>query len=106
MSEPPGTAHLLQAYDEYIGYGPSRHVYDLAGLDQRSPVPEAFAHVVVIDGQVAARWRYRPGSGGARIEWRPLRTLTPREERGWAGAVARYARFAGADVEAVRAGPR
>ena len=51
--------HLLQGYDEYlVGYGPSKHVVDLAGrwstLAAGTSVPNG---VALLDGQLAGHWR-------------------------------------------------
>jgi len=53
------TVHLLQAYDEYlVGYSESKYLLDVSGAARSQPedgVP--FNHVVVLDGQVAGRWK-------------------------------------------------
>ena len=56
---PSPTVHLLQAYDEYlVGYSQSRYLLDPSGtarvLTRDRP---AFNHVVVLDTQVAGRWK-------------------------------------------------
>jgi hypothetical protein len=65
-ASPSPVVHLLQTFDEYVmGYGESRFVLDLAGrVRPLPPMPGVFAPVVVLDGQVAGRWR-RTLTGGA-----------------------------------------
>ncbi|MFD1546341.1 winged helix DNA-binding domain-containing protein [Nonomuraea guangzhouensis] len=53
------SVRLLQAYDEYIvGYRQSRHLLDLGGLVAAAPDKLALPNgVIVVDTQVAGRWR-------------------------------------------------
>ncbi|WP_433335760.1 winged helix DNA-binding domain-containing protein [Spirillospora sp. CA-294931] len=54
---PSPSVRLLQAYDEYIvGYRQSKHLLDLADLtpEAAGPLPNG---VIVIDSQVAGRWK-------------------------------------------------
>ncbi|WP_157253991.1 winged helix DNA-binding domain-containing protein [Nonomuraea typhae] len=53
------SVRLLQAYDEYIvGYRQSRHLLDLGGLMAAAPDGLALPNgVIVVDTQVAGRWR-------------------------------------------------
>jgi hypothetical protein len=80
----PTTAHLLPIYDEYfVAYR------DLAavprGQDGRAMLPQA----IVVDGQVAGRWKVQRGTPG-RIDLRLDRDLTVREQRALASAVEGY----------------
>jgi hypothetical protein len=53
------TVHLLQAYDEYIvGYSESKYLLDLSGVARSlSQERGIYNHAVILDGQVAGRWK-------------------------------------------------
>lgn len=88
-------ARLLQAYDEYIvAYGQSRGVIDLAGLGGPSAKGAvSLAHWLVIDGQLAGRWRLLRAKAGATVEIRLLRSLDAAEDRALEEEVRRFGRF-------------
>jgi hypothetical protein len=69
-ASPSPVVHLLQTFDEYVmGYGESRYVLDLAGrVRPLPPMPGVFAPVVVLDGQVAGRWRRTLTNGAVVVE--------------------------------------
>lgn len=89
-----GTAHLLQAYDEYVvGYSESRGTMDVAGIAGAAPGP--LLHVLVFDGQVIARWRRRPGRGDPVIEIAFVRAVGSEERKAVHEAVGRFSTFYG-----------
>lgn len=55
----PARVHLLQAYDEYlVAYSESKYILDSAGVARSRPAQGGlFNHVLIVDGQVAGRWR-------------------------------------------------
>lgn len=95
--EPTPTAHLLQAYDEYvIAYSESRDVMDMARLSKVVTGRAAtFMHALVVDGQLAGHWRRTATPKAMAIEVQPGRELTGRERRSIERVVHRYGRFAG-----------
>jgi len=66
----PPAVHLVQAYDEYIvGYTQTKYVLDLSGSTKNRPTDVTVRnHVLLIDGQVAGRWRRTLTRGSAIIE--------------------------------------
>lgn len=73
------TAQLIQEFDEYlVGYTESRGMCDTA----RVLGPAAtLTRAVLVDGQVAGRWRRAGRRSGSGIEIEPLRALTAMEQR-------------------------
>ncbi|MFE0152383.1 winged helix DNA-binding domain-containing protein [Nonomuraea sp. NPDC059007] len=61
---------LLQAYDEYIvGYRQSKYLLDLGGLTPAAPDRPALPNgVVVVDTQVAGRWKRTVRGGAVMVE--------------------------------------
>jgi len=51
--------HLLQAYDEYlVAYTESKYILDASGAARAQPAEGGtFNHVLIVDSQVAGRWR-------------------------------------------------
>ncbi|TMR31332.1 winged helix DNA-binding domain-containing protein [Nonomuraea zeae] len=64
------SVRLLQAYDEYIvGYRQSKHLLDLGGLVAAAPDRLALPNgVIVVDTQVAGRWRRTVRAGAVVLE--------------------------------------
>ncbi|SEF93038.1 Winged helix DNA-binding domain-containing protein [Nonomuraea solani] len=64
------SVRLLQAYDEYIvGYRQSKHLLDLGGLLVAAPDKLALPNgVIVVDTQVAGRWRRTVRAGAVVLE--------------------------------------
>jgi hypothetical protein len=56
---PSPTVHLLQGYDEYVvAYSKSKQAVDVAGAaGSRADDVAVFNHVVILDSQVAGRWK-------------------------------------------------
>ena len=56
---PSPSVRLLQAYDEYIvGYSQSKYLLDLSGLAAAAPDQPALPNgVIIVDTQVAGRWK-------------------------------------------------
>lgn len=58
-------AHLLQGYDEYFSYGPTKR---LVAPPDGSPAPRTTAlHALVVDGVLAGHWR-RTDRGRSTVE--------------------------------------
>jgi hypothetical protein len=77
-TEPSPTAHLLQAYDEYVnGYGESRDLVD--PFIHATFRGNGYMPVVIIDGQVAGSWQRTLRAREIQIEIHPFRELTPAE---------------------------
>jgi hypothetical protein len=101
--EPSPTAHLVQAYDECIvAYTESRDALDAAGrnveiLGRQIP----FLHVLLVDGQLAGRWRRKPTAKGVTLEVLPYRKLSKGERAALERAADRYGRFSGLPASAV-----
>ena len=96
----PAGAHLLQAYDEYvIAYSESRDVIGPAGmLGAAVPGQPQRLHVVVVGGQVVARWRLARTNASLLVDARPTRNLHAAERQAIDAAVDRYGWFAGRSV--------
>ena len=92
-------AHLLQIYDEYIvAYTESRDL--LASDPQARPGlwdGGEVLHAVVLEGRLAAQWRYTLAGSSVTIEIQPVRTLDRVERDAVAAAAERFAAFHGAD---------
>ena len=95
--EPSPTAHLVQGYDEcIIAYSESRGALDSAGLNKEvvgRQIP--FLHVVLIDGQLAGRWRRTATAKALTVEALPYRKLSKREREALEAAAERYGAFSG-----------
>jgi hypothetical protein len=90
----PREAHLLQAYDEFvIAYSQSRDLIDLTGLITSGADERLRIHVVILDGQVVARWRRVAGGRSVSVDARLERRLSATELRAVNAAVERYAGF-------------
>lgn len=90
---PEGTAHLLPNYDEYtVAYRERDLYYDArrnSTGNSRTDVP--FTNVILLDGQVAGRWRRQPGRKALEHTW----TIEPSraEREALSTAEQRYLRF-------------
>jgi hypothetical protein len=94
--EPSPSAHVLQAYDEYIvAYTQSRFVTNVARLPVNPPGRNVLIHPVVLDSQVIGYWRRQVTRDG--LIARPVLSIEPRPAhlRAVDKAFAEYARFAG-----------
>jgi hypothetical protein len=98
--DPSPTAHLMQAYDEYIvAYRAPRNVIN---VDSHGP-PSALnrppmLHEVIIDGQLAGWWRRVPKRDAVVVEVAPLREFSQAEVAAIEAAAQRYGTFLGAPV--------
>lgn len=62
-------AHLLQPFDELVvAYTDSRHVVDAKGLLREPKADGLLSRVVLLDGQVAGRWRREIGRAGVEVQ--------------------------------------
>jgi hypothetical protein len=92
----PIGAHLLQGYDEYvIAYSQSRDLIDIARLDATGAGETLRIHVVLLDGQVVARWRRVFEKDSVLVDMRLERPLEEDEMRAVEAAVERYGTFLG-----------
>lgn len=97
--DPSPTAHLLQAYDEYvIGYSRTRGALDLAGLGGKVG-PDWALHGIILDGQFVGGWRRRLTARQLTVEARLLRPLDPVELAAVRDAADRYGGFLGVPTE-------
>lgn len=84
---------LLQALDELVvGYAESRDVVDLAGLEAtHRDTPGLPSAVVLLDGQIAGRWRRKLRPAHLDVEVVAYRQLDDAERAGLQAEAARYA---------------
>jgi hypothetical protein len=93
-SNDPVGAHLLQGFDEYvIAYSQSRDLLDLAGIAATVASETLRIHVVLVEGQVVARWRRVAEKEAVLVDMRLERPLEEDEMRAVEDAVERYAGF-------------
>lgn len=84
------TAHLLQAYDEYVvAYSDTKFVYNLDGVavDPQRYRDGMTIHPIIVDSQLAGFWRRPQG----RLELDVITELTPRQRAALDAEVARHA---------------
>jgi hypothetical protein len=92
----PQTAHLLQIYDECIvGYTESRKLLDVGGSAWATGVATPYPHVLLLDGQLAGRWRRQIRAAEIVVEVQPSRRLRRGERSALQREVESYGRFAG-----------
>lgn len=86
-------ALLLQALDELVvGYAESRDVVDLAGLEAtHRDMPGLPSAVVLLDGQIAGRWRRKLRAAHLDVEVVAYRQLDDAERAGLQAEADRYA---------------
>jgi hypothetical protein len=88
------TAHLLQAYDEYVvAYSESRDVLEAPGAAGAAPraIPY-FPRAVIVDGRIVGHWR-SPRSRTASVEIEPFGPLTAAHRTAVERAVRRHGRM-------------
>ncbi len=93
-------AFLLPNYDEYlIAYKDRGHVVGTPRTRRLDPESrDAFAHLMVIDGQFAGIWRRTLKADAIHVETVPYRRLSRADGREIAAAAERYGRFMNAPV--------
>ncbi len=96
--DPTPTAHLLQAFDEYIvGHASPRLPINLGGHGPHTALnTPSWLNALIVDGQLAGWWRRVVGKDGVRVETKPLRLLSRREESAASAAIERYSAFVSA----------
>ena len=101
--EPGSVVQLLQVYDECIvGYTESRKVLDVGGLAWGTGVAIPYPHLLLVEGQLAGRWRRTVRRTGIVVEAQTVRRLTRSEWRGVEHVVEQYGRFSGLDAALVK----
>jgi hypothetical protein len=87
--------HLLQGYDEYIvGYGESKHLFDVSGLARLLPRPRGvYTNAVVLDGQVAGQWKPIVWTNSLAVEVQLFEAVDDSEGGELASAIERYGTF-------------
>jgi hypothetical protein len=98
------TFHLLQAYDEYImGYKESRFLLDLSGTaGSLPPSGSTFNHIIILDGQVAGRWKRTLGKDSVVIDAALYAPLDDAQTKALEAAADRYRAFLGLSTSVVR----
>ena len=87
------TVYLLPNYDEFgIAYK-DRDVVPSVPRPRRIAGADEFAHLLVIDGALAGRWRRTLRTSTVVVEVQPFRPLTKSEKPALDASVARYGRF-------------
>jgi hypothetical protein len=99
-AEPP-TAYLLPNYDEYfIGYKDRSAIGELAARAHvPQDAPSLFAHIIILDGQVASGWKRTLVKDKVIVEITPITKLTRPEKQAVTAAAERYARYLGLAAE-------
>ena len=86
---------LLPMYDEFgIAYR-DRKLLSSVPRPKHVTERDVFAHLLVIDGELAGRWRRQVQARSAVIDVQPFRSLTGAEIRGVEAAVETYGTFVG-----------
>lgn len=90
-------AHLLQGYDEYFSYGPTKR---LVAPPDGAPAPRTTAlHAVVLDGVLAGRWRRTErGRDAVEVAVQLYAPLADDDAEAVAEAAVRYGTFLGRSV--------
>lgn len=96
-ADPSPTAHLLQAFDEYVvGYRSPRTPINLGAHGPHTALNRpSWLHSFFVDGQLAGWWRRKVTKSGLAVETAPLRDLSTREKAAVQAAIDRYLEFAG-----------
>lgn len=99
-AKPPASAYLLPNYDEFfIGYRDRSAIGKRVASTAVIGWNAAFAHVVVVDGQLVGGWKRSPGRGRITLQFSIMTKLTVPERARVIAEVRRFERFVGAPVE-------
>jgi hypothetical protein len=105
---PSPRVHLLQTYDEYVvGYTESRYVFDVSGA-ARTAAPDrtVFNSLVVLDGQVAGRWKRTVRKDAVIIETALYAPFDDSQTEALHAAAAAHGRFLGLPATVTAVGYR
>jgi hypothetical protein len=93
--------HLLPNYDEYfIGYKDRSAIGELTTrANIPKDAPSLFAHIIILDGQVAGGWKRTLEKNKVIVELTPITKLTQPEKQAVTAAAERYARYLGLAAE-------
>lgn len=96
--------HLLQGYDEYImGYSESKYLLDVSGAARSFPKHQTvFNGVVILDSQVAGRWKRTPKKNSVVIEVALFKPFNRAQTKALQAAADRHAEFLGLTATVVR----
>jgi hypothetical protein len=89
----PPRVHLLPNYDEHLIAYKDRGALPDALRSLIWPAEDAFAHYLVVDGQLVGTWRRSLGTNKAVIDVRTSRPLKRDEKKALAAEAVRYGRF-------------
>ncbi len=97
--------NLVEIYDEYlVGYQESRDISDPTGRESTLGYVRGLPlGMILVDGEVAGRWRVRRGGSEIDIEAHLLRSLAVAETRELRQVATRYAAFHGRTLRDVQA---
>ena len=97
------TVYLLPNYDEYfIGFKDRSAIGELAtraNIEKNDP--SLFAHIIILDGQVAGGWKRRLEKQKVLVEIQPIAKFSSEEKQAIAAAVEKYGRFLGLTPELI-----
>jgi hypothetical protein len=97
------TVYLLPNYDEYfIGFKDRSAIGELAtraNIEKNDP--SLFAHIIILDGQVAGGWKRIVEKSKVLVELSPIAKLTRPEKQAVARAAERFGKFLGLPVELI-----
>lgn len=100
-------AHLLQPFDELVvAYTESRHVVDTKGLLREKKADGLLSRTVLVDGQVAGRWRRDVGRAGIEVSIALAVRSTRRIVADIEEAAGRYAAFVERPLASFTVAPR
>jgi hypothetical protein len=93
--DPRPTAHLLQAFDEYVvGHRSPRTPINLGAHGPHTALnTPMWLHGVFMDGQLVGWWRRVVAKDGARVETSLLTDLNRKEKSALSDAIGRYLAF-------------
>ena len=97
------TVHLLQGYDEYtVAYSESKYVLDASGAARSRPRDTVvFNHVVILDSQVAGRWKRTLKKNSVVIEAALYAPFDDAQTQALQAAADRHGRFLGLTASVV-----